>query len=98
MLDLDHFKQVNDTYGHQAGDKVLAEVGRRLAAQARDGELVARIGGEEFAWLMPETDHRGAYQAAERLRRLIEHDPFPSVGTITVSAGISTCQPRPGRG
>jgi diguanylate cyclase (GGDEF)-like protein/PAS domain S-box-containing protein len=88
LLDIDHFKQVNDTHGHQTGDEVLAEVGRRLAAQAREGELVARIGGEEFAWLMPEADGHGAYQAAERARRAIESEPFPGVGTLTVSAGI----------
>ena len=88
LLDLDQFKQINDTYGHQAGDSVLAEVGRRLSVQAREAELVARIGGEEFAWLLPETDRQGAYQAAERVRRAIESEPFVGVGTVTVSAGV----------
>ncbi len=90
LFDLDHFKQVNDTHGHQAGDSVLAEVGRRLAAEAREGELLARIGGEEFAWLLPETEQHAAYQAAERVRRAIEDEPFAHVGTVTVSAGTCT--------
>ena len=68
VLDLDHFKQVNDTYGHQIGDRVLAEVATRLANAVRSGELVARIGGEEFAWLMPEAAQDDAYAAAERVR------------------------------
>ena len=90
LFDLDHFKHINDTYGHQAGDSVLAEVGARLALQARDTELVARIGGEEFAWLLPESGRDGAYEAAERVRRAIEAQPFPTAGTITISAGICT--------
>jgi diguanylate cyclase (GGDEF)-like protein/PAS domain S-box-containing protein len=88
LLDIDHFKDINDAHGHQAGDKVLAELGRRLTAQARDGETVARIGGEEFAWLMPETGRESAFQAAERVRQAIESEPFARVGKVTVSAGV----------
>jgi diguanylate cyclase (GGDEF)-like protein/PAS domain S-box-containing protein/putative nucleotidyltransferase with HDIG domain len=88
LLDLDHFKRVNDSFGHQAGDRTLAEFARRLEARARDGDLVARIGGEEFAWLMPETDGHSALQAAESLRRAVESTPFETVGQITVSAGV----------
>jgi diguanylate cyclase (GGDEF)-like protein/PAS domain S-box-containing protein len=88
LLDIDHFKDINDAHGHQAGDKVLAEIGRRLLTQAREGETIARIGGEEFAWLMPETGRESAYQAAERVRRAIESEPFPRVGRVTVSAGV----------
>ena len=90
LLDLDHFKRVNDTYGHPAGDQVLAAFARLLNAQARQGELVARIGGEEFAWLMPEADRHAAYRAAERIRRRIELEEFPYAGRITVSAGVAT--------
>ena len=68
VLDLDHFKQVNDTHGHQIGDRVLAELANRLATAVRSGELMARIGGEEFAWLMPEATPEGAHAAAERVR------------------------------
>ena len=63
ILDLDHFKDVNDTYGHPVGDRVLAEVGRRLGSLTRLGEHIARIGGEEFAWILPGDRRR------RRLRR-----------------------------
>jgi diguanylate cyclase (GGDEF)-like protein/PAS domain S-box-containing protein len=92
VLDLDHFKLVNDVHGHQTGDRVLAEFARRLAGEARKGELVARIGGEEFAWLMPETTRDGAFTAAERLRRVVADTPFDVAGTVTVSAGVSCMQ------
>jgi diguanylate cyclase (GGDEF)-like protein/PAS domain S-box-containing protein len=88
VFDLDHFKQVNDTYGHLTGDAVLAAVARRVAAVARTGELVARIGGEEFAWLMPETTQAGAYLAADRARRAVEATPFEGAGRVTISAGV----------
>jgi len=90
LFDLDHFKQVNDTHGHQTGDAVLAAVALRLAGVARTGELVARIGGEEFAWLMPETTQDGARHAAERARDAIGSTPFEGAGTLTVSAGVSS--------
>ena len=92
LFDLDHFKDVNDTHGHQTGDDVLAAIGQRLAAIARTGELVARIGGEEFAWLMPETTQDGAYLAAERARHAIEATPFEIAGTLTISAGVCSNQ------
>ncbi len=88
LLDFDHFKAVNDTHGHQVGNAVLVELARRLSAEVREGELVARIGGEEFAWLMPETDGEAAYVAAERIRRAIATEPFESVGRLTVSVGV----------
>ena len=85
---IDHFKLVNDTHGHQTGDDVLAEVARRLAGAVRGGELVARIGGEEFAWLMPEATPQGARAAAERVRTSIQDTPFAAAGTLTVSIGV----------
>jgi diguanylate cyclase (GGDEF)-like protein len=88
VLDLDHFKSVNDVHGHQAGDRVLVLFAQMLSGHAREDELVARIGGEEFAWLMPETDQHGAYAAADRTRNAIENAPFEDVGTVTLSAGV----------
>ena len=92
VFDIDHFKKVNDSYGHQAGDRVLAELGRRLAVVVRRGELVARVGGEEFAWILPETNGIAAYAAAERVRRAIEGEPIEGVGTVTVSGGVCSLE------
>ena len=71
IFDLDHFKRVNDTHGHLVGDGVLAEMAARLASLARVEDTLARIGGEEFAWLLPDTDARAAWLAGERARRAI---------------------------
>jgi diguanylate cyclase (GGDEF)-like protein/PAS domain S-box-containing protein len=92
LFDIDHFKDVNDTHGHQAGDIVLAAVANRLAETARTTETLARVGGEEFAWLMPETTLDGAYLAAERARHAIESTPFPAIGRLTVSVGVASNQ------
>ena len=88
LFDLDHFKRVNDTHGHLVGDEVLVEVARRLSAASRPGDTMARIGGEEFAWLLPETDGAAAYEAAERARTGIASEPAGIAGTVTVSAGV----------
>jgi diguanylate cyclase (GGDEF)-like protein len=89
LFDLDHFKEINDRYGHQVGDEVLAETAARLAAQARPEDLVARIGGEEFAWLLPESDSLDAWQAAERAREAIKLTPFARGERMTLSAGVA---------
>lgn len=88
VLDIDHFKKVNDSFGHLTGDAVLAEVAARLRQVARQGEVVARFGGEEFVWLLPGTDSTAALQAAERARSAIASAPFGEAGSITVSAGV----------
>jgi diguanylate cyclase (GGDEF)-like protein len=88
LIDIDHFKAVNDTFGHQVGDHVLVEVARAIAAQARTGEVIARVGGEEFAWLMPDTTAAGGWTAAERARQAIEALELGSVGRVAVSVGI----------
>jgi len=88
VLDIDHFKKVNDTFGHLMGDVVLADVAARLRGVARQDEIIARFGGEEFVWLLPGTDGAEALLAAERARAAIEAEPFGDVGTITVSAGV----------
>ena len=89
LLDLDHFKQVNDRFGHQAGDHALQAVAAVLHRQLRAVDLPARIGGEEFAVLLPDTAGAGALEAAERLRAAIAAHPIPHQhATITVSASI----------
>ncbi|WP_167803289.1 diguanylate cyclase [Pseudoroseicyclus tamaricis] len=98
VLDIDHFKEINDRFGHATGDKVLEEVARRLAARVRVGDMVARIGGEEFLVVMPETDAEAAAEAAERLRSGIEDRPFesnregcpaPPPVRVTLSIGVA---------
>jgi diguanylate cyclase (GGDEF)-like protein/PAS domain S-box-containing protein len=88
MIDIDHFKRVNDTHGHQTGDLVLAAVAQELATQARTGDLVARVGGEEFAWLMPDTDVDGGRAATDRAREAISSLTLERGVSITVSAGV----------
>ncbi|MBU4277284.1 MAG: GGDEF domain-containing protein [Proteobacteria bacterium] len=92
MLDLDHFKKINDNYGHDVGDKVLMEVGRVLTSQVRSMDICARLGGEEFVLLLPETQDPQALNVAERLRESIAHSCVPAgddwVG-VTVSLGVT---------
>jgi diguanylate cyclase (GGDEF)-like protein len=88
-LDLDRFKEVNDTYGHAAGDAVLAEFARRIRAEVREVDLAFRQGGEEFVVLLPETDARGAATVAERLGAAIRDTPIriePSPGSTVATA------------
>jgi two-component system cell cycle response regulator len=94
LLDIDYFKSINDTYGHDAGDDVLREFAIRIKKSVRGIDLACRYGGEEFVVVMPETDMAVAAVVAERLRRRIAGEPFPiQQGTaqveITVSAGIA---------
>lgn len=88
VLDLDMFKAVNDSHGHVAGDAVLREAALRLSARAREGDVIGRLGGEEFGWLMPETDGMEAWQATERARAAVGGAPFPEVGRVTISGGV----------
>lgn len=97
MMDMDHFKTVNDTHGHDAGDLVLKQLAEMIVAAARSTDLIARFGGEEFVVLMPETDPQAALNAASRLRELVERTPFKlDDGTElkrTVSIGIASLHP-----
>ncbi len=89
ITDIDHFKAVNDTYGHPAGDVVLRGVAQMLREQARDTDVVARYGGEEFAVVMPETDLRGAQVIAERLREAVAARAFPTeLGPVRVTLSV----------
>jgi diguanylate cyclase (GGDEF)-like protein/PAS domain S-box-containing protein len=88
VFDLDHFKLVNDTYGHPTGDRVLAEFAARLLDERRDGDIIARVGGEEFAWIMPDAAGAGAELCGERARRAIADTPFLGVGNLTISIGV----------
>jgi diguanylate cyclase (GGDEF)-like protein len=90
-LDLDHFKQINDRFGHEKGDDVLAAVGRLLADAVRDSDVAARAGGEEFCILLPDTDLDGALAVAEKLRSAIARLEVPGVDTtITGSFGVAS--------
>ena len=77
VLDIDYFKSINDTYGHDAGDDVLREFAVRIRKSIRGIDLACRYGGEEFVVVMPETDMAVATMVAERLRRRIATEPFP---------------------
>ncbi|HCF59551.1 MAG TPA: GGDEF domain-containing protein, partial [Myxococcales bacterium] len=93
MLDIDHFKRINDTYGHQAGDYVLGKLAARITEHVRTEDLLARYGGEEFAVLLRETHEDKAFILAERLRRMIEATDFTYSGQqikVTFSGGIAT--------
>lgn len=96
MLDIDHFKKVNDTYGHAIGDKVLAEFSQRIVQNIRGVDLAARYGGEEFVVIMPETSEEWALMVAERLRKCMEEELFLEGDAkhqaipVTVSIGVVT--------
>ncbi|WP_432259155.1 diguanylate cyclase [Cupriavidus sp. TMH.W2] len=96
LCDLDFFKFINDNYGHSAGDAVLAQVGRVVAAGIRRRDIAARLGGEEFVVLLPDTPHDAALQLAERLRQTLEQtsmDVLPGMHTVTASFGVATLRP-----
>uniref|UniRef100_UPI002ADE203A GGDEF domain-containing protein n=1 Tax=Tepidiforma sp. TaxID=2682230 RepID=UPI002ADE203A len=92
LVDLDRFKDLNDTYGHPAGDEVLKGVARRMRSVLRDADLLARFGGEEFVVVLPSTPLEGAIQSAERVREAIAGQPFEVEGqqvSVTASFGVS---------
>ena len=94
LIDVDHFKAVNDTHGHAAGDGVLTEVARLLQGGVRSIDLLARVGGEEFALLLPNTGPDGARGLVERIADRVRQHPFGTEARpvqITLSAGIATC-------
>ncbi|PTS84778.1 hypothetical protein DBR00_02980 [Pseudomonas sp. HMWF032] len=96
MLDLDHFKRVNDQYGHAVGDQVLMAFSELCRQQARSTDLFARFGGEEFVILLPDSDLNAAQQRLERLRNALHTQPLATVQGplhITVSIGLTCARP-----
>ena len=89
MIDIDHFKEVNDTYGHDIGDRVLIEVGRVLFENIRETDILGRWGGEEFLIICPHSSDADALILAEKIRYMIESQPFQSVGNKTCSLGVA---------
>lgn len=92
-IDIDHFKEVNDTFGHHVGDLVLIELTRRLGSHLRASDVLARWGGEEFVILMRHCTLAESLPLAEKMRALVADGPFPEVGTVTVSIGVAELQP-----
>ena len=96
MVDIDHFKEFNDTYGHATGDRVLQTVARAMQDALRTSDICARHGGEEFAVLLPSTPGDSAYYVAERVRRTLSGTRYTGLGlpaeaNITISVGVATC-------
>ncbi|MDE8558016.1 sensor domain-containing diguanylate cyclase [Pantoea vagans] len=97
-LDIDHFKKINDWYGHDAGDAVLISLAGLLRQACRTGDVVSRFGGEEFILLLPRTSLDDAARMAERIRETVSIATFPYVGSMTVSAGVASLAGCDGRG
>jgi diguanylate cyclase (GGDEF)-like protein len=91
ILDIDHFKHVNDAHGHQAGDEVLRLMGAAMGRVARTSDVIARFGGEEFILLLPDCDREQAVAVAERVREAISGAPLPF--PVTASAGVAVRAP-----
>jgi diguanylate cyclase (GGDEF)-like protein len=100
MVDLDHFKRVNDTYGHLVGDQVLREIAQRIDGEIRDSDAAARFGGDEFAILMPDTDAEQAQRLAQRILHAVCGTPVAVDSTstesikVTLSIGIAAVKPQ----
>jgi two-component system cell cycle response regulator len=96
LFDIDHFKKINDTYGHLAGDSVLRQLGALVKGRVRHTDIPCRTGGEEFAIILPEVDKVGAVQLADKVRRAVEETTFRFEGTViplTVSLGVTEWVP-----
>lgn len=93
MADIDHFKSVNDTYGHDVGDETLVEFAKILKQSVRETDIVGRWGGEEFLLILPQTDIEAAMRLGEKLRQNIEKHYFKTINSCTASLGISTYKP-----
>lgn len=94
LCDIDHFKRINDTYGHALGDEVLCHVARTLQRSLRESDFIARYGGEEFIALLPATSAEEARHVADKLRRSVETHPHPLAGRVTLSIGFAVADGR----
>ena len=93
LFDIDHFKQINDTYGHDVGDYVLATMAKIIKDKIRKYDYIFRWGGEEFIILAPETELKNAHKLAEKIRKLVEEHSFDKVGKVTISLGAAQFYP-----
>ena len=93
FFDIDHFKSVNDTYGHKAGDNVLQELSRIVTGMIRQTDIFARFGGEEFIILVLNNDVRTGRELAEKIRSRMSQHSFPQIGTVTCSFGVAQFYP-----
>ena len=89
FMDIDYFKAINDTYGHDTGDQVLRHVATVLKDTLRESDFVARYGGEEFLAVLPETNAEGALRLAETVRQTVSRHAFPVAERVTVSIGVA---------
>lgn len=94
MMDVDHFKAINDCHGHRVGDAVLVEMARLMATQIREADTLGRWGGEEFLLVAPGIAGSRATELGERIRQAVEQHPFAHVGRLTISVGVATWQPQ----
>jgi diguanylate cyclase (GGDEF)-like protein len=93
LIDIDHFKQVNDVHGHQIGDQILIDIAKILTVNTRETDTIGRWGGEEFLVICPQTDAAGVAKLAETLRRKMEQHVFPVIENKTASFGVTTYRP-----
>lgn len=94
VVDIDHFKKINDTHGHGAGDEVLAEVARRMSVACRASDFVARMGGEEFLLILPDTDRRGGEALGRKVLEWVAAMPVGPVARVTISVGLVSVVPQ----
>ncbi|MFQ6104201.1 MAG: diguanylate cyclase [Candidatus Glassbacteria bacterium] len=90
MVDIDNFKWINDYYGHAIGDEAIKYISKKLKENSREGDIVARYGGDEFVWLLTNTDADQAVKVADRFLKSVSREPFDAMGILTVSIGVST--------
>jgi len=93
MIDIDHFKHINDTFGHQAGDEVLRDISKLIHASVRNADMLFRVGGEEFSLLAMVSEKDDVWLLAEKLRQIVASHSFDRIGKITISIGIAYFNP-----